>query len=314
MEPLIGTVCSITLHGPAQEDAFRKAFDRVREIENRMSVNIPESDIGRVNAAAGKSPVPVAEETLALVEKGLGFARLSGGAFNIAVGPLVTLWGIGTDLAAVPQDADIAAALGRIDFAKVAVNETEKTIFLQEPGMALDLGAIAKGYAADEAARILRQQGAARGVIDFGGNILVLGSRSDGTGWRVGVQNPVQDRGQYFGVITASNAAVVSSGVYERFFIAPDGRRCHHILDPQTGAPVRNGLVQVTVTAGSSTEADAFSTTLFVLGLQAGMELAEKTEGIEALFVTEDKRLYATRGMKEIFSLSDRSFAFEPGL
>jgi thiamine biosynthesis lipoprotein len=309
-EPLIGTLCSITLYDTAKKEVFRKVFDRVREIENRMSVNLPESDIGRVNAAAGKFPVPVTEETLAIVERGLEFARLSGGAFNIAVGPLVTLWGIGTEHAAVPEDADIAAALRRIDFTQVAVNKTEKTIFLKEPGMALDLGAIAKGYAADEAARILRKEGIARGIIDFGGNILVLGSRGDGADWRVGVQNPVENRGQYFGIVAASDTAVVSSGIYERFFIAPDGRRCHHILDTQTGHPVSKGLVQVTVAAKSSTDADAFSTTLFVLGLEAGMELAEKTEGIEAIFVTENKKLYATRGMKKIFSLTDQSFAF----
>jgi thiamine biosynthesis lipoprotein len=293
---------------------LRKAFDRVREIENRMSVTIPESDIGRVNAAAGKSPVPVAEETLRLVERGLAFARLSGGAFNIAVGPLVTLWGIGSERAAVPGDGELAEALKRVDPSKTAADATRGTIFLEEPGMALDLGAIAKGYAADEAARILRQEGVTRAIIDFGGNILVLGSRGDGAPWRVGVQNPAEKRGQYFGIIAASDAAVVSSGVYERFFVAPDGQRYHHILDTRTGRPVRNGLVQVTVTAKSSTDADAFSTTLFVLGLGAGMELAEKTEGIEALFVTEDKKLYATRGMKEIFSLSDQSFAFESGL
>jgi thiamine biosynthesis lipoprotein len=314
MEHLIGTVCSLTLYGPAEKEVFREVFDRVREIENRMSVNLPESDIGRVNAAAGKFPVPVTEETFALVEKGLEFSRLSGGAFNIAVGPLVALWGIGTDLAAVPRGSDIAAALQHSDFTKVVLNKTGKTgrtIFLEEPGMALDLGAIAKGYAADEAARIAREAGCARGVIDFGGNILVLGARPDGTGWRVGVQNPDENRGQYFGIITAAGAAVVSSGVYERFFTAPDGKRYHHILDTKTGHPVDNGLVQVTVAARSSTDADAFSTTLFALGLEAGMELAETSPGIEALFVTAGKKLYVTRGMKEIFSLTDQSFAFD---
>jgi thiamine biosynthesis lipoprotein len=311
MEFLIGTVCTLTLYDTPGEEVFRKVFDRVREIETRMSFTLPESDIGRVNAAAGKFPVSVTEETFALVEEGLEFSRLSGGAFNIAVGPLIALWGIGTERAALPQDADIATRMRICDFTRVVLNKTEKTIFLEEAGMALDLGAIAKGYAADEAARILREEGISRGIIDFGGNIFVLGQRSGAEGWRVGVQNPAENRGQYFGIITAGDLSVVSSGVYERFFIAPDGQRYHHILDTKTGHPVRNGLTQVTVASRSSTRADAFSTTLFVLGLEAGMELAEKTEGIEALFVTEDKKLYASRGMKEIFSLTDQSFAFE---
>jgi thiamine biosynthesis lipoprotein len=310
MEFLMGTVCTLTLYDTPREEVFRRVFDRVREIEKRMSFTLPDSDIGRVNAAAGKFPVPVTEETFRLVDQGLEFSRLSGGAFNIAVGPLIELWGIGTDRAALPQEADLAGAARKADFTRVVLNAEKRTIFLPEAGMALDLGAIAKGYAADEAARILKEEGIARGIIDFGGNILVLGNRPGAEGWRVGVQNPAENRGQYFGIITAADLSVVSSGVYERFFVAPDGQRYHHILDTKTGRPVHNGLTQVTVTARSSTSADAFSTTLFVLGLQAGMELVEKTGGVEALFVTEDKKLYASRGMKEIFSLTDQTFVF----
>jgi thiamine biosynthesis lipoprotein len=308
MEPLLGTVCSITVYGEAPEGGISRALGRVREIEEAMSVTLANSEISRINAAAGAFPVPASSRTLELVEAGLEFSRISGGAFNIAVGPLAALWGIGTEGEAVPAREQIAAVLPLLDFTRIDVDRRAGTVFLREKGMALDLGAIAKGYAADEAARVLREAGITRAIIDFGGNILVMGSRPDGNPWMIGVQNPGAGRGQFLGIIRASDMAVVSSGVYERFFTGPGGERYHHILDTVSGYPVRNGLAQVTVTAKSSRDADAFSTALFALGLSAGIRLAEETRGIEALFVTEDKKVYATRGMRDSFRLTDESF------
>ena len=309
-EFLLGTVCSITLYGNVSPEIVSNVFDRIREIEQRMSVNIPESDIARLNAAAGTRAVSVSRETLEVVEAGLEFSRASGGAFNIAVGPLVKLWGIGTGSAAVPPQSAIDAALGRIDFRKVVADNSGETLFLGEEGMALDLGAIAKGYAADQAAEVLRGAGVGRAIIDLGGNILVLGTRPGGEPWRVGVQNPLLERGQFLGIIAASDTSIVSSGAYERFFTAPDGERYHHILDTATGRPVSNGLYQVTVMAKSSRDADALSTLLFALGLDAGLQFAEKTPGVEALFVTGDRELYATPGMRNAFRLTDEDFHF----
>jgi thiamine biosynthesis lipoprotein len=311
-EFLLGTVCSVTVYEAAPDGVFPRVFDRVREIEQRMSVNLPDSEISRINAAAGFFSVPVAKETRELVEAGLEFSRASGGAFNIAVGPLVELWGIGTPREAVPASEKIAGVLPLLDFTRIRVDKSSGALFLGEKGMALDLGAIAKGYAADEAARVLREAGITQAVIDFGGNILVMGSRPGGEPWRVGVQNPAGGRGQYLGIIAARDTAVVSSGVYERFFIGPDGERYHHILDTATGYPVQNGLVQVTVSAKSSRDADALSTTLFALGLSAGMRLAEETPEIQALFVTEDKKIHATKDMRDIFRLTDESFSQDP--
>jgi len=277
-----------------------------------MSVTIPTSDIARVNAAAGTEAVVVARETFEVVEAGLEFSRSSGGAFNIAVGPLVTLWGIGTERAAVPPQEAIDAALGCIDFTKVQTDSSRGTLFLREKDMALDLGAIAKGYAADQAAETLAAAGIGRAIIDLGGNILVMGTRPGGEPWRIGVQNPLATRGHFLGIITASDTSVVSSGAYERFFTALDGQRYHHILDTVTGRPVRNGLCQVTVMAKCSRDADALSTALFALGVPAGLDLSEKTPGAEALFVTEDKLLYATSGMRESFRLTDTTYRFGP--
>ena len=308
MEFLLGTACSVTLHDRASPDLLDRVFRRVKEIEDRMSATVEDGDIGRVNAGAGKRAVRVEEDTFAVVEAGLEFSRMSGGAFNVAVGPLVSLWGIGTEGARLPEKGEIVAAAARTDYRKVRLHREARTIFLEEPGMALDLGAIAKGYAADEAARLLREDGVTSAVIDFGGNIVALGSHPAGRLWRVGVQNPDLSRGQYLGVLEARDLAVVSSGVYERFFTGPDGKRYHHILDSKTGYPVENGLTGVTVTARDSMVADALSTTFFALGLPAGLELADRIDGVEALFITGGRELHATRGLRESFKVTDPSF------
>lgn len=308
VEFLLGTACSITVYDRAAPELLSRAFARVKEIEDRMSTGIAAGDIGRINAGAGQRAVSVAEDTFLVVSAALEFARLSGGAFNLAVGPLVSLWGIGTEAARLPRPEEIAAALGRVDYRKVQLDEGARTVYLEEIGMGLDLGAIAKGYAADEAVRILHEGGVERAVIDFGGNIVVMGSHPAGRAWRIGVQNPDQPRGAYLGILEVQETSVVSSGVYERFFTGPDGRRYHHILNSESGYPVDNELSGVTVVSRDSIVADALSTTFFALGLPVGLELAERIEGVEALFITTGRELYATSGLGAILSLSDQSF------
>ncbi|MDR2588273.1 MAG: FAD:protein FMN transferase [Spirochaetales bacterium] len=309
-EYVLGTLCSLTLYENHKKEIFEKVFTRVREIDALMSRTLPESDIYKINSLSGEAPAPVHEETFRLVEAGIEFSRLSNGAFNIAVGPLVTLWSIGTQAAAVPPKDALPAALALTSYEDIILDKKSLTVFLKKKGMALDLGAIAKGYAADEAARILRDNANPRAIIDFGGNILVTGTRPDGKKWQVGVQAPGANRGEYIGIIEAQDTSVVSSGVYERFFVSEDGLKYHHILDTRTGAPVDNGLLSVTVIAHSSQKADALSTLLFALGLPEALRLAENTPGVEALFVTDGKKLHATRGLKKIFRLTNTQYSF----
>lgn len=304
---LLGTLCTITTWGAA-EAAVEAAFDRIAEIDRRMSANRGDSEVSRVNAAAGTAAVAVSADTFAVVREAAALSRLGDGRFDLTVGPLVKLWGIGTDDARVPGPAEIADALARIGWRDAVLSETESTVYLRRPGMAIDLGAIAKGYAADEAAATLRAKGVATALIDLGGNVLTLGDKPDGSPWRIGLQDPdpTVPRGTHIGIVEfRGGRSVVTSGTYERYFVR-DGVRYHHLLDTSTGRPVANGLVAVTIFTQRSIDADGYSTLVFCSGLERGRRLVEATAGaVEAAFFTERFEVYATAGLRERLRLSD---------
>jgi thiamine biosynthesis lipoprotein len=294
-EFVLGTVCTISLYDRGKPQVYRKIFDRLREIENRMSVNMAGTDADRINAGAGIEPVTVHPDVFEVIERALHYAEISGGAFDPTVGPLVSMWGIGGDDPRVPAPEEIEAALPLINWRDVVLDREKSAVFLRRPGMALDLGAIAKGDAADEAAEIIRKAGIPRAIIDLGGNILVYGEKQDRSPWRVGIQDPLEPRGAYLGVIEARDQTVVTSGVYERLFEV-DGVQYHHILSPTQGYPARNGRLSATSVAGNSIDADALSTSVCVLGYEQGKALIESLEGVEAVFIFEDKSVRLTGG------------------
>ena len=305
----LGTVCQITLFDRENERVYQNVFARIREIENLMSVNIPGSDVSRVNAAAGIEPVQVREDVYAVIERALYFAEISGGAFDPSVGLLVSLWGIGGDNPRVPKREEIDEALSLTNWRDIELDPVTRSVFLKRRGMALDLGAIAKGYAADEVAVIIKKSGIERAIIDLGGNIVILGENKDKRPWRVGIQNPLEKHGVYMGVLQITEQTVVTSALNERFF-EEDGRRYHHILSTSDGYPAENGLLSVTIIAHNSMDADAISTTVFVLGYERGKELIESMPGTEAVFILNDSNVRITQGAN--FTLTDQTFSLEP--
>jgi thiamine biosynthesis lipoprotein len=308
-EFVLGTVCTVNLYDRGVPRVYREIFDRLREIENLMSANLEDSDLGRINNAAGIEAVEVHPDTIAVIKRAIHFAELSGGAFDPTVGPLVKLWGIGTDAERIPPEEEIAAVLPLINWRDIGIDEDACTVFLARPGMSLDLGAIAKGYAADEVAAIIKAANIRRALIDLGGNIIVLGAGRNGGPWKVGVQNPLEGRGAYFGIAEARDKTLVTSGVYERYFEDPaTGKRYHHILSVQTGYPVDNGLLSVTIIGDSSIDADALSTSLFALGFEEGSALVESMDNTEAVFVFTDLSVRGTSGAFEDFTITDGDF------
>jgi thiamine biosynthesis lipoprotein len=199
-----------------------------------------------------------------------------------------------------------------VDWRKVELDREAKTLRLAAAGMRLDLGAIAKGFAADEARRILMSAGVKAAIVDLGGNIYALGEKRDGSPWRIGIQVPRPEsevqRGVYLGVIEGRDITLVTSGVYERFF-EKDGLRYHHILDLGTGYPVRNGLVSVTIVSGTSADADALSTSIFALGKRRGLELAERLGGVAVVMVDEDGRIDLSPSARGMFTLTSEDYA-----
>jgi thiamine biosynthesis lipoprotein len=211
--------------------------------------------------------------------------------------------------------AAVLAGIREVDRGDIEINRAASTVFLGKPGMILDLGAIAKGFAADQGALILEKAGVKAAVIDLGGNILVYGEKPGRVfsprprrTWRVGIQDPRDTRGSYIGVLETPGKSVVTSGVYERYFTR-DGKRYHHILSTETGYPVENGLLSVTVIADHSIDADALSTAAFALGWEKGAALLGKT-GAEGIFVFEDQSVRVSPGLRESFTLSETSGYF----
>lgn len=305
---VLGTVCTIRLLEGGSTKTTDEIFARLRQIEDRMSVNKDGTELAAVNAAAGKAAVKVSDDTFFVISRALDYARLTEGAFDPTVGPLVKLWGIGTENARVPAKSEIAAALALIAYKDVELDGKVKTVKLMRPGMRLDLGAIAKGYSADECSRILEAHKVRSAIVDLGGNVLVYGKKKDGSPWKVGIQDPSSDRGEYIGIVTGPAMTVVTSGVYERYFMK-DGVRYHHILDTKTGFPVQNGLTSVSIVTDSSIDADGLSTSVFCLGLEKGRKLVESLPGVKAIFIDSNRKVYFSQGADKIFSITNKTFS-----
>ncbi len=307
-EFVLGTVVTISLYDHQSEDILDKAITKLKDLEDTLSINKSGTLIDKINQQAGISPVKVDEATYSLIEKGLYYCSLSKGAFDITVGPIVKLWNIGFPEARVPSEAEIKKKLPFIGYEKVLLDKQEQTIFLSQKGMLLDLGGIGKGYAADEIARLLKDEGIAHAIINLGGNVYVLGNNPSGEFWKVGVQDPFNPRGEMIGFLKAQNKSIVTSGIYERFVEDHAGHKYHHILDPKTGYPYENDIVSVTIISDLSLDGDALSTTVFSMGLEKGMDFIEGFDGIDAIFVTADKKVYATKTIRENLTLTNSSF------
>ncbi|CAM4053250.1 FAD:protein FMN transferase [Cohnella lubricantis] len=286
---------------------FNEIEQLLQKIDKEMNRQRPDSEISQVNKNAGQGGAIVSEETFGVVKTALDYAARTGGRFDPTVGPLVDLWGIGHEGAAVPGQASLSAALKLVGYQDASLDESSLRVTLARPGMSIDLGAIAKGYAADVIAKYLESRGFHQAIIDLGGNVLALGSRPDGSDWRIGIQDPGEERGNPLGVLELSDKTVVTSGIYERFFIQ-DNIVYHHILDTRTGCPVENNLLSVTIITDQSERADAMSTSVFALGLEEGMKFVEANDNMEAIFVTKNKKIYLSAGLKGKFELTREDY------
>ncbi len=307
-ERVLWTTCTITLYDHPSAEALASSFDRLHEIERRMGTGSPGSEVEAINAAAGKQAVPVSDDLFFLTGKALSVARLSGGLFDLTVGPLIETWRMNRDSPDIPPRKQIVGALALIDWHDVVRDEKAKTIFLKRPSMRLDLGGFIKGYAADETVRILSGYGVTSALIDLGGNIFAMGTSPSGSPWKIGIQNPDQGRGIFLAIVQVSGGSVVTAGVYEHYFMKK-GRRYHHIMDIRSGFPVENGLLSVTVIAGTSTDADAFDTALLVMGKTRGLRLAEKL-GLNVVMVDDHHRVWVTPGTKRILTITDPTYSY----
>lgn len=291
------TVITITLYDTKQEELLEDCFSLAGTYEKMFSATIDSSDISKINQANGQ-PVVVSDETIQLLQKGLEYGALSEGRFDITIGKLSSLWNFSENEGVVPDASDIAEAVSAIDYRNVKIDGNQ--VSLANPDAAIDLGGIAKGYIADQMKEYLVEQGVTSGTINLGGNVLVIGKKTNDMPFNIGIQKPFDPEGSSMAVVKINDMTVVSSGVYERCFTADD-KLYHHILDTSTGYPYDNGLLGVSIICRDSVDGDGLSTTCFSLGLDKGMELVESLEDTEAIFITSDYELHTSSGIgKEI--------------
>lgn len=294
----MGTLVTITAVASSEEaaqQAVNTGFREIHRLEEILSTWIPSSDLSRVNAAAGREPVPVAPEAFQLIARSLDMAKLTEGGFNIAVGPAVEAWSV-TERERIPSPEELAALKPLVDLDQVRLDGPVGTVFLARPGMRVDVGGIGKGFAADRAVTVMQEAGATAGVVALSGDIKTFGRMPVGERFRFGIRHPRKE-GAILASLELENEAISTAGDYERYF-ERDGVRYHHILDPQTLQPAR--LCQsVTIVAAEGTVADGLDTGIFVLGPERGMALVERLDGVEAVIVDQAGRVLVSSGLKK---------------
>ena len=292
-------------------DKYELIFSRTNEKSELYKLNhrkdVSDGDFGTDGPT---TPYPVSgtadtwhisEDLAALLSEGLDITRESDGAFDIAIAPLTSLWDFTAEDPEVPDDAAIQKALPLCSSDGVTIDGEDITLLSDD--IQFDVGAIAKGYIADRLKDFLIKKGVKSAIINLGGNVLCIGSKPDGTPFKIGIQKPFADRNETEAVMDITGKSVVSSGIYERCF-KQDGKLYHHILNPQTGYPYDNGLISVTIISDQSVDGDALSTTCFALGLEDGLKFAEK-KGVQAVFITEDYELHYTDGFQDEINVTD---------
>jgi thiamine biosynthesis lipoprotein len=301
----MGTKCTLSVfhHDQARVDAaVERAFGEIRRLDALMTTWTLDSEVSRINAAAGSGkPVRIGGETFDVLKHALWIADRSEGAFDITVGAFKGLWKFDEDNdGTLPSDSAVKQRLRLVDYHDVILDPRQSSVALRRPGQQITLGGIAKGYIVDRAVAVLRTDGFKDFLVQAGGDLYAAGQRGDRP-WRVGVQDPRAARSDgkaadaSFAMITLSDAAFNTSGDYERFIIK-DGKRYHHILDPRTGYPVAHTR-SVTVLAPSSFLADTLDTALFVMGTEKGLAFAKSLPAVEVLIVDGDNQVHTTPGL-----------------
>lgn len=281
-------------------------FRLIKQQEAIFTVNRPHSEVMSINRAAGKHAVAVSRVLYEVIKRAKEASMLPDSRFNFTIGPLVKRWKIGFNGESVPPATELHALLTLIDPRQVDLDDATASVYLQRQGMEIDLGAIAKGYIADVVRDYLLQRGVRDALINLGGNVLALGN-SVRQAWRIGLKQPFAAEDTPLGIINVTDKSVVTSGIYERYFMR-DGRCYHHILDPQTGYPLDNELLSVTVICDNAIDGDIWTTLMYGQGVRKGLETLRRNPSIEAIFVTRNRQIICSSQRYFAFNLLDDSY------
>lgn len=286
----LDTVITLTAY-VEDSQVLKDALEECGRYEQILSRTVEGSDVWKINHAEGQ-PVAVSDDTITILRCAKKISDLTGGAFDVTIAPVSTIWDFTSGKAVLPDAGDIARAVELVDYTKITLDGNTVTL---PAVMMIDLGGIAKGYIADQVKTYLEKRGVKHAILSFGGNVVAIGNKPDGTDWKVGLQDINGKTGDYMMVSRNSGGSSVTSGIYERGFDL-DGVRYHHLLSTETGWPVQNELAAVTIFSESSMEGDALSTAAFVLGLEEGQKLINSLDGIEAVFIARDRTVTYSAG------------------
>ena len=300
----MNTYITLTATGQNPDAALSAAEQRFVELEHLWSVTDSASDLYAINHSGGQY-TSVHSETIELLSFALQMAEQTNGALEPTLYPVLSAWGFTTDKNRIPSAREIGTLLQTVNYQRVLINDN--TVHLND-GMMLDLGAVGKGYAGDLLVNVLKQNGITSALLDLGGNIQALGTKPDGSDWRVGLRDPLSDG--TLGVLNVHDAAVVTSGSYERYFIGEDGKRYGHIIDPSTGYPAESGLASVTIIAEEGRLCDALSTSLYVMGLDKAVAYWKLHRNFDMILVTDNGEIYLTEGAAKRFEPNNSSMLF----
>jgi thiamine biosynthesis lipoprotein len=282
---------------PGVRAAFEAAVDEIRRIEALMTTWRPDSELSRVNAAAGHEEVAVSAETFEVVAASIHTSEISDGTFDITFESLHGLWKFDQDLDPHPPTAaQVKAKLPLVGYRHVHLDPSARTIFIDQPGTKISLGGIAKGYAVDKAAAVLEKAGLTTYFVQAGGDLFTRGRKPDGSDWSAGVRDPRGPEGSYFALLHVSDHAFSTAGDYERSYIV-DGKRYHHIIDPRTGYPATASR-SVTIWAPTALIADEIDDAVFILGPEKGLELVESLDGVGAVIVDAHDKVWVSERIK----------------
>jgi FAD:protein FMN transferase len=305
----LNTVVTITLYDSQNENILEGALAVCDKYEQIYSRTLENSELYKLNhglltkSADKKNSYKVSNDLADILKKGLYYSKLTKGAFDITVEPISSLWNFTSKESVIPEQSVLKEAVSRVGYENLLLKGN--TVTFKKAGMGIDLGAIAKGYIADRIKDYLLSQGVKSAMINLGGNVLCVGEKPTGKAFKIGIQKPFADRNETVAVMDINDLSVVSSGVYERYFIK-DGKLYHHILNPKTGYSFDNNLISVTIISKKSVDGDGLSTSCFALGLEDGLQLIESLEDTYAVFITDDYKLHYSKGFREHIKVSEK--------
>ncbi|MCX8656061.1 MULTISPECIES: FAD:protein FMN transferase [unclassified Gilliamella] len=295
---IMGTIIEIWLLDDNAEVLLDAAENQLMDYDRRFSANNPKSELMNINQNAGIKFVPVSADLFTLIKIGKIQSTIDNSFLNIAIGPLIQTWRIGFNDARYPSDKEIKQQLKFINPNNIILDESNNSVFLTQPEMAIDLGALAKGFFADKIIEFFKQQSAKAAFINLGGNVLTFGDcpfHDDGY-WRVGIQNPFQPRGNIITALKIKNQSVVTSGIYERTF-SYNGKTYHHIFDSRTGYPVETDLTSITIVSKNSLNGEIWTTQLYGASAQYAIKAINKIPDIEGMIVTINHKFACSDGL-----------------